>query len=127
MRIVKSVIEKQIDAYLKKTIKNTIINFAKAEMIRRQREVSIELLDNNNYDTSIPLLFENNKLEELFEDKKLTSIIASLPEVKKKILQLSILENYNSKEIANIVGKSDSRIRHIINDTLNEIRNKYKE
>lgn len=123
----KSVIEKQIDAYLKKTIKNTIINFAKAEMIRRQREVSIELLDNNNYDTSIPLLFENNKLEELFEDKKLTSIIASLPEVKKKILQLSILENYNSKEIANIVGKSDSRIRHIINDTLNEIRNKYKE
>lgn len=123
----KSVIEKQLDAYLKKTIKNTIINFAKAEMIRRQREVSIELLDNNNYDTSVPFLLNNNKLEELFEDEKLTNIIASLPEAKKKILQLSIVENYNSKEIAAIIGKSDSRIRHIINDTLNEIRNKYKE
>lgn len=127
MRIVKSVIEKQLDAYLKKTIKNTIINFAKAEMIRRKREVSIELLDNNNYDTSVPFLLDNNKLEELFEDEKLTNIIASLPEAKKNILQLSIIENYNSKEIAAIVGKSDSRIRHIINDTLNEIRNKYKE
>lgn len=123
----KSVIEKQLDAYLKKTIKNTIINFAKAEMIRRKREVSIELLDNNNYDTSVPFLLDNNKLEELFEDEKLTNIIASLPEAKKNILQLSIIENYNSKEIAAIVGKSDSRIRHIINDTLNEIRNKYKE
>lgn len=122
----KSVIEKQLDAYLKKTIKNTIINFAKAETIRRQREVSIELLDNNSYDTSEHFLFDN-RLEELLEDEKLTNIIASLPEAKKKILQLSIVENYNSKEIAIIVGKSDSRIRHIINDTLKEIRNKYKE
>lgn len=123
----KSVIEKQFDSYIKKTIKNTIINFAKTELIKKQREVSIELLDNNNYDTSVPFLLDTNKLEELFEDEKLTSIITALPEVKKKILQLSILENYTSKEIASIVGKSDSRIRHIINDTLNEIRNKYKE
>lgn len=126
MRIVEERIKKEFDAYLKKTIKNTIINFAKKEAHTRHRETSLELLKENSYDDSVSFLFEN-KIEELFEDDKLSKIVAALPEETKKILKLSILDDYNSKEIAQIIGKSDSRIRHIINDVLKEIRKKYEE
>ncbi len=46
---------------------------------------------------------------------------------KKEILELKILHKYNSKQIAKIKNKSDSRIRHIYNDTINEINKKMKE
>lgn len=43
----KSGLEKEFDAYIKKTIIHTTINFAKAEIRKRQKEVSYELLENN--------------------------------------------------------------------------------
>lgn len=126
MRIVEERVKKEFDAYLKKTIKNTIINFAKQEAHTRHIETSLELLKENSYDDSVSFLFDN-KIEELFEDDKLSKIVSALSDETKKILKLSILDNYNSKEIAQIIGKSDSRIRHIINDALKEIRKKYEE
>lgn len=126
MRVVKSGLEKEFDAYVKKTIKHTLINFAKTETRIRHREISLELLTENSYDDAVSFLF-GNRIEELFENDKLSKIVAALPDETKKILKLSILDNYNSKEVAKIVGKSDSRVRHIINDTLREIRRKYEE
>lgn len=125
MRVVSGV-EKQFDAYIKKTIKHTIISFARIETRISHREISLELLNEDSYDNPVSFLFDN-RIEELFEDDKLSKIVAALPNETKKILKLSILDNYNSKEIARIVGKSDSRIRNIINDTLRNIRKKYKE
>lgn len=122
----KSGLEKEFDAYIKKTIIHTTINFAKAEIKRNQMEIPYELLQNIVDDNYIVLDCSNN-IEDLIVDEKLSSIIASLSDEKKTILKLSIIENYNSKEIATIIGKSDSRIRHIITDTLKEIKIKYEE
>lgn len=120
-------VEKAFDAYIKKTIKNTVIKYAQKEIVKRQREMSLELIKTDISDnTSLSFSFGNN-IEELFEDSKLAGIISELPEQKKRILKLKYVDNYNSKEIAQIVGKSDSRIRNIINDTLKEIRKKYEE
>lgn len=120
-------VEKAFDAYMKKTIKNTVLKYAQQEILRRQREMSLELIKTDISDNT-PLSFSfGNNIEELFEDSKLAGIISELPEQKKRILKLKYVDNYNSKEIAQIVGKSDSRIRNIINDTLKEIRKKYEE
>lgn len=120
-------VEKAFDAYIKKTIKNTVLKYAQQEILRRQREMSLELIKPDISDnTSLSFSFGNN-IEELFEDSKLAGIISELPEQKKRILKLKYVDNYNSKEIAQIIGKSDSRIRNIINDTLKEIRKKYEE
>ena len=108
-------VEKAFDAYIKKTIKNTVIKYAQKEIVKRQREMSLELIKTDISDnTSLSFSFGNN-IEELFEDSKLAGIISELPEQKKRILKLKYVDNYNSKEIAQIVGKSDSRIRNIIN------------
>lgn len=126
MRSVDNGLEKEFDTYIKKTIIHTTIKFAKDEIQKKQNEVSFEMLQDvidNNYNE--PKYYNN--IEDLFENEKLSSIIAKLPIEKKTILKLSIVDKYNSKEIASIVGKSDSRIRHIINDTLKEIREKYKK
>lgn len=122
----KNGLEKTFDAYIKKTIIHTTIRFAKEEIQKKQNEVSYELLQDVIDDNCEEPKCYNN-IEELFENEKLSSIIAKLSPEKKSILNLSIIENYNSKEIATIIGKSDSRVRHIINDTLNEIRKKYEE
>ena len=120
-------VEKAFDAYIKKTIKNTVLKYAQKEILKRQREMSLELIKTDISDnTSLSFSFGNN-IEELFEDSKLAGIISELPAQKKRILKLKYVDNYNSKEIAQIVGKSDSRIRNIINDTLKEIRKKYEE
>ena len=126
MRSVDNGLEKEFDTYIKKTIIHTTIKFAKDEIQKKQNEVSFEMLQDvidNNYNE--PKYYNN--IEDLFENEKLSSIIAKLPIEKKTILKLSIIDKYNSKEIASIVGKSDSRIRHIINDTLKEIREKYEK
>lgn len=126
MRSVDNGLEKEFDTYIKKTIIHTTIKFAKDEIQKKQNEVSFEMLQDvidNNYNE--PKYYNN--IEDLFENEKLSSIIAKLPIEKKTILKLSIVDKYNSKEIASIVGKSDSRIRHIINDTLKEIREKYEK
>lgn len=122
----KNGLEKEFDAYIKKTIKHTIINFVKYEIKKRQRELSIELVQDTLFSSSSLSFSSSNKIEELFEDEKLAQIFASLPRTTKEILKMSIIEEYTSKEIATIIGKSDSRVRHIINDTLNEIRRKFE-
>lgn len=107
MRIVKSGLEKQFDAYIRKTIKHTVINYAKQEMRKRQREVSYELLQNSNFNgnKSMPFYF-GEKIEDLLENEKLSMIVSSLPDETKRILKLKFIDNYNSKEIADIVKKA---------------------
>lgn len=66
-------------------------------------------------------------LEDYFQNEKLYTIVSKLTDEQKEILELKILHKYNSKQIAKIKNKSDSRIRHIYNDTINEINKKMKE
>ena len=127
MRIVREVLEKQFDTYIKKTIKNTIINYKKYEIRKMHREVSFEALS-NDADISVPFLFllEGN-LEDYFQNEKLYTIVSKLTDEQKEILELKILHKYNSKQIAKMKNKSDSRIRHIYNDAIKEINKKMKE
>ena len=79
-------------------------------------------------DISVPFLFSlTHSLEDYFENEKLYNIVANLKEEQKNILEMKILNKYNSKQIAKILNKSDSRVRHIYNDTIKEIKNKMKE
>lgn len=121
-------IEMQFDAYIKKTIKHTVINYAHYEIKKKDKEKYIEDIgDKENYSLSFFDEIKVKKIEECASNKKLAKILKELNEKQKKILTLSIIELYNSKEIGRIMQLSDSRVRHIINDTLKEIRKKLEE
>ena len=121
-------LEKEFDSYIRKTIKHTIINFAKYENIKRQREVSIELLPNSEFDdNSLSFCDSDADLENYFSDCKIAAIVAKMPKDKKDMLKLKLVDGYSTKEIATISRKSEVRIRHIISDALKEIKSKYEE
>ena len=127
-------IVKEIDSYIKRTIVNTVKNFKKYEIRKFQKEFSIdEISDNlNNNETALLSYTDNHavfslRLEENVSDEKLANIIEKLSEEEKEILTLSIIEEWTSKEIGDKFAKSDSRIRHIIKDTIDKIRKKYNE
>lgn len=121
-------LEKEFDSYIRKTIKHTIINFAKYENIKRQREVSIELLPDSEFsDNSLSFCDSDAALENYFSDCKIAEIVAKMPKDKKDMLKLKLVDEYSTKEIATIYKKSEVRIRHIISDALKEIKSKYEE
>lgn len=121
-------LEKEFDSYIRKTIKHTIINFAKYENIKRQREVSIELLQDSEFrDNSLSFCDSDAELENYFSDCKIAAIVAKMPKDKKDMLKLKLVDGYSTKEIATIYRKSEVRIRHIISDALKEIKSKYEE
>ncbi len=121
-------LEKEFDSYIRKTIKHTIINFAKYENIKRQREVSIELLPDGEFDdNSLSFCDSDADLENYFSDCKIAAIVAKMPKDKKDMLKLKLVDGYSTKEIATIYRKSEVRIRHIISDALKEIKSKYEE
>ena len=126
-------ISEQIDSYIKRTIVNAVKDFKKFEVRKSQKEVSIDDLSNSisNDETAILSYMDNYAvfslhLEDVIEDEQLYKIIKSLSEEQKRILTLSILEEWTSKEIAIKFGKSDSRIRHIIKDTIAKIKQEYE-
>lgn len=121
-------LEKEFDSYIRKTIKHTIINFAKYENIKRQREVSIKLLPDSEFgDNSLSFCDSDADLENYFSDCKIAAIVAKMPKDKKDMLKLKLVDGYSTKEIATIYRKSEVRIRHIISDALKEIKSKYEE
>lgn len=121
-------LEKEFDSYIRKTIKHTIINFAKYENIKRQREVSIELLPDSEFsDNSLSFCDSDAALENYFSDCKIAEIVAKMPKDKKDMLKLKLVDGYSTKELATIYKKSEVRIRHIISDALKEIKSKYEE
>ena len=127
-------IVKEIDSYIKRTIVNTVKDFKKYEFRKFQKELSIDEISDslNNNETALLSYTDNHAvfslpLEDNVEDKKLYNIIKNLSEEEKEILALSILEEWTSKEIGDKFAKSDSRIRHIIKNTIDKIRKKYNE
>lgn len=121
-------LEKEFDSYIRKTIKHTIINFAKYENIKRQREVSIELIPDSEFgDNSLSFCDSDAELENYFSDCKIAAIVEKMPKDKKDMLKLKLVDGYSTKEIATIYKKSEVRIRHIISDALKEIKSKYEE
>lgn len=125
-------IDKRIDAYFKRTIINAVKNFKRDEENKIKREVSIDELSgqSNNIQTTLLSYKDNDvvfSLEDYTSDEKLARILKELTDEEKLILTKSIIEGLNSKELTSIISKSDSRIRHIIKDTLDKIRNKYNE
>ena len=114
-------LEKQFDSYIKKTITNAVINFAKQENTRRYREVSFE--DSNEAEIPVPFSFETHgNLEDYVENEKLYNAIASLSSEQKQVMKLKIIDNYTSKEISSLLNKSDSRIRHIYSDAIKQLK-----
>ena len=127
-------IEKEIDSYIKRTIVNKVKNFKKMEERKNKREIFFDdIVDNVNTNEIALLSVMDNcaifslDLENLVEDERLYKIIKELSAEEKEILTLSILQEWTSKEIAKKISKSDSRVRHIINDTISKIRKKYNE
>lgn len=127
-------IERQIDSYIKRTIVNTVKNFKKMEERKSKREVAFDDIvdDVNTSEIALLSVMDNYAifsldLENLVEDEKLYKIIQELSAEEKEILTLSILKEWSSKEIAKKISKSDSRVRHIINNTILKIRKKYNE
>lgn len=127
-------IERKIDSYIKRTIINAVKDFKKAEIRKEKKEVSFDdIVENINTSEIASLSVMDNyaifslHLEDMVEDEKLYKIIQELSEEEKEILTLSILQEWTSKEIAKKISKSDSRVRHIINDTISKIRKRYNE
>lgn len=127
-------IERKIDSYIKRTIINAVKDFKKAEIRKEKKEVSFDdIVENINTSEIASLSVMDNyaifslHLEDMVEDEKLYKIIQELSEEEKEILTLSILQEWTSKEIAKKISKSDSRVRHTINDTISKIRKRYNE
>ena len=119
----------QIDSYIKRTIVNTVKDFKKYEVRKANKELLVDDISNkiNNDKTALLSYMDDYavfslNLEDNFEDEQLYKIVKSLSEEQKEILTLSILEEWSSKEIARKFNKSDSRIRHIIRDTIAKIK-----
>ena len=124
----------QIDSYIKRTIVNTEKDFKKYEVRKANKELLVDDISNKiNNDKKALLSYMDDyavfslNLEDNFEDEQLYKIVKSLSEEQKEILTLSILEEWSSKEIARKFNKSDSRIRHIIRDTIAKIKKDYEE
>ena len=124
----------QIDSYIKRTIVNTVKDFKKYEVRKANKELLVDDISNkiNNDKTALLSYMDDYavfslNLEDNFEDEQLYKIVKSLSEEQKEILTLSILEEWSSKEIARKFNKSDSRIRHIIRDTIAKIKQDYEE
>ena len=124
----------QIDSYIKRTIVNTVKDFKKYEVRKANKELLVDDISNkmNNDKTALLSYMDDYAvfsliLEDNFEDEQLYKIVKSLSEEQKEILTLSILEEWSSKEIARKFNKSDSRIRHIIRDTIAKIKKDYEE
>lgn len=124
----------QIDSYIKRTIVNTVKDFKKYEVRKANKELLVDGISNkiNNDKTALLSYMDDYavfslNLEDNFEDEQLYKIVKSLSEEQKEILTLSILEEWSSKEIARKFNKSDSRIRHIIRDTIAKIKKDYEE
>ena len=114
-------LEKQFDSYIKKTIINTVITFAKQENTKRHREVSFE--DSNEVEVPVPFSFEtHSELEDYVENEKLYNAITSLSSEQKQVMKLKIIDNHTSKEISCLLNKSDSRIRHIYSDAIKQLQ-----
>lgn len=128
MEIEDNGIEIQFDTYIKRTIKNTIINYKKFELRKQHRETSFETLTSEK-DISVPFLFniKEEKIENYFEDEKIYQIVSKLKPIQKQVLKLKILYQYNSSEIAKMVGKSDSRVRNIYIETIRNIRKELRD
>ena len=127
-------IEKQIDSYIKRTIINSVKDFKKYEIRKFKNEVSIDELSQkfNNNETAL-LSYEDKyavfylNLEDNMQDENLYKIIKKLSKEQKEILTWSILDKCTSKEIAEKLNKSDSRIRNIIKETIAKIKSEYEE
>ena len=124
----------QIDSYIKRTIVNTVKDFKKYEVRKANKELLVDDISNkiNNDKTALLSYMDDYavfslNLEDNFEDEQLYKIVKSLSEEQKEILTLSILEEWSSKEIARKFNQSDSRIRHIIRDSIAKIKKDYEE
>lgn len=132
----------QFDAYMKKSIRNCVIRFARKENLMRTRETSLdELSEKINNDETVLLSDKGNcavfayaeenreqrKLEEYFSNDKVVQAVKELSEEEKEILILSILDEYTSDEIGKMYNKSGSTIRVIIHNAKQKIRKKRKE
>ena len=127
-------IVKQIDSYIKRTIINSVKDFKKYEIKKFKNELSIDGLNQkfNNNETAL-LSYEDEyavfsfKLEDNIQNERLYKIIKNLSEEQKEILTWSILDKCTSKEIAEKINKSDSRIRNIIRETIAKLKSEYEE
>lgn len=123
----KNILNKEFDCYIKKTIRNTIVNYKKIEQRKIRNEISLDNIENDD-ELSVPFsLSYTDNLEDYFENEKVANIIANLKPIQKQIIDMIVLQNMTSKEVAEIIKKSNSRIRHIYNDTIKQIRMKMKE
>lgn len=119
-----SITEKEFDTYMKKTIKNTIINYAEKEMRKNTNELSLETFDYEQAITTIDDLFVTD-IKEIITDERLLKIILKLSNEKREILKYSAIDNMTSVEIAKITGKDDSTIRRILINIKKYIREEY--
>lgn len=120
-----SILEKEFDTYIKKTIKHTVINYAEKEMKKNTNEISLENFNHEQVTTTIDDEIFLDDIKELITDEKLLKIILHLSDEKRQILKYSAIDNLTSKEIAKITGKNDSTIRKILINTKNYIREEY--
>lgn len=120
-----SIIEKEFDTYMKKTIKNTIINYAEKEMRKNTNEMSLETFDYEQATTMIDDDLFLTDIKEIVTDERLLKIILKLSNEKREILKYSAIDNMTSVEIAKITGKDDSTIRRILINIKKYIREEY--
>ena len=108
-------IQHVFDSFCKKVIRNEALNIQKKYARFRQRQVSMELLEQKGLGTefnySEPNFNRSDRfivlgIEILISNEELANAIAKLPIQRQKIILMSFFIGLNDREIGEIIGKS---------------------
>ena len=118
-----SVVNKDFNSYVKKAIKNTIIDFSRKEKRAGNictLDIEITLLSLSD-DSAF---FGSNSLYDMsfIENENLINAIRTLSKEELELLELSIIKGYTDREIAKILSEKENTITKRKNRTLKKLK-----
>lgn len=103
------------DSFCKKVVRNEALNIQKKYARFRQRQISMEILEQKGLGKEFYYLEPNLNssgtfivlgLKIFISNEELTNAIAALPSLRQKIILMSFFIGLNDREIGDIIGKS---------------------
>lgn len=126
----------QLISYFSKVLKYEAQHFD--QKTRHSKQTQIPICDIEYGENAIKTTYNENfhfeqnindfqKLENIFEDERISKIISNLTEKKKKILFLIYVKELKESEVAKMLNISKQAVNKLKKRTIEEIKNKYKE
>lgn len=116
--------EGALEAWMKKIIVNTSINFLK---IRQKNKKMTNSLDNNLFTDEVSQDDKLNSLSKDIKPEKVIEMIQYLPDGYRTVLNLFVFENYSHKEISTTLGISENTSKSQLSKARTYLKKKMSE